>query len=132
MIHVSRNRRSVRAIGQASSTFLATKSEAQYNVSNMTTRTKHEPAYAGTCRSAIARAKRILVKAGIDWSSSGYTPGVGVVRMGVCSKVLLHAHTGYLSAQERQDLQNRALATLRAAGMQFDDQYMLSCARDMT
>lgn len=95
--------------------------------------------YAGEYRSAIARAKRVLVKAGFAWSrilgrypNQKVIPGVVVHRVGVSDTVMLHirdvdhAYTAEKRAA-RRELELRALKTLREAGLPFDDRGMLEC-----
>jgi len=101
--------------------------------------------YPGDYRSAIARAKKVLTKAGFPWSTTTgrYAPygseqvttdGVRVSRVGVSETVALHVHSaGWLSggAKEEYRLINAlAIATLREAGLPFDDRGWLACGRD--
>ncbi len=101
--------------------------------------------YEGEYQSAIARAKRILLAAGFPWAvkRGRYTPffnqqtvsrGVKVTRIGVSETIALHA-SGYWSAATGDRDTSRwvhalAVATLREAGMPFDDRGWLACGRD--
>lgn len=97
--------------------------------------------YAGEYRSAIARAKRVLAKAGIPWSvtTGRYQPffnpqkttkGVRVTRIGVSETVHMSAWGFTHSVEESRDLERRALEALRTAGLPFDDRGWLACGRD--
>jgi hypothetical protein len=99
--------------------------------------------YAGEYKSAITRAKRVLVAAGFPWSKTTgrysafgskqrTTAGVRVTRIGCSDTVALHVyddHATYSDAAraKRRDLETRALATLRAGGLPFDDRGWLEC-----
>lgn len=100
--------------------------------------------YAGEYRSAIARAKRILLAAGFQWSvtTGRYQPfantqvttrGVRVTRVGCSDTVALHIWGDTLTSdaarQRRREMMASALETLRAAGMPFDDRGWLECGR---
>jgi len=102
-----------------------------------------EPWYAGEFQSAIARAKRVLLAAGFAWSKTTgrysafggtqkTTHGVRVTRLGCSDTVVLHVYDSkYLSSDEartrRIDLETRAIAALRAAGLPFDSRGWLEC-----
>ena len=104
---------------------------------------KHTPGpwYAGEHRSAIARAKRVLLAAGFSWSRTigryhpfankqKTTPGVRVTRVGCSDTVALHASGGYSSEAarlQRRGEEARALEVLRAAGLPFDSRGWLEC-----
>lgn len=91
--------------------------------------------YAGEYKSAIVRAKRILLAAGFAWSkTTGRYPnhvttrGVRVTRVGCGDAISLHVHNGtYGSREERRDIHKRAIAALRAGGLPFDDRGWLEC-----
>lgn len=101
--------------------------------------------YTGDYRSAIARAKKVLVAAGFPWSvkKGRYTPyfnqqtvskGVKVTRIGCSESIAIHV-SGYWTASEGDRSTNRwiealAIATLREAGLPFDDRGWLACGRD--
>lgn len=99
--------------------------------------------YPGQYLSAIARAKKVLLKAGFPWSKTvgRYSPfggqrvsrGVRVQRIGLSETVAVHVY-GY-SYYRSEDEEGRlvhalAIATLRDAGMPFDDRGWLACGRD--
>lgn len=93
--------------------------------------------YDGDHKSAIARAKRALLRAGIAWSritgryspyggNQTVTPGVKVTRVGYSRAVALQV-VGLDGRVERQELEQRALAVLRADGLEFDARGFLYC-----
>lgn len=112
----------------------------------MTTHPMIGHTYAGDYKSAIARAKRVLLKAGFAWShtTGHYTPfdntqkttdGVKVTRIGVSETIALHVQSKRFTDAARdaaRDLAQRALEALRAAGMPFDDRGWLACGADAT
>ena len=102
--------------------------------------------YPGEFKSAIAKAKKILVAAGFPWSvtTGRYQPyfneqvttrGVRVSRVGCSESIALHVY-GYTHdiseerKQERRMMEALAIATLREAGMPFDDRGWLACGAD--
>lgn len=99
------------------------------------------PWYPGEYRSAIARARRILLKAGFSWSQTKgrYSPyggtqyttkGLRVTRVGCSDAVALHVWgDNYAKREERRELLAGALQVLREAGMPFDDRGWLECGR---
>ncbi len=102
------------------------------------------PWYAGEYTSAIARAKRVLLAAGFAWSrSTGQyhpfadtkitTAGVRVTRIGCSDTIAIHVYDsnsmGEAARLARRELNARALAALRAAGLPFDDRGWLECGR---
>lgn len=102
--------------------------------------------YAGEYLSAIARAKKILTAAGFPWSRSTgrysafggtkkTTDGVRVVRVGCSETVCLHVYQRYdYSPTHREEyrwIDALAIATLRDAGMSFDDRGWLACGSDV-
>lgn len=112
-----------------------------------TTKTPAFPGtYPGEYKSAIAKAKKILVAAGFPWSvtTGRYQPygntqvttrGIRVTRVGYSSTVALHSYgyTGSFSSAldgERRLIEALAIATLREAGMPFDDRGWLACGED--
>jgi hypothetical protein len=93
-------------------------------------------------KSAIAKAKKILVAAGIPWSKSTgrYSPfsqtkitthGVKVHRIGCSDSIALHVYNGERTSEaarnERRELEAKAIQILRDAGMPFDDRGWLHC-----
>lgn len=99
--------------------------------------------YLGEYRSAIARAKRALVAAGLPWSKTTgrYSPyfsqqrttfGLRVTRIGCSDTIALNAYgdrrISMLAAQ--QELQAKGLEVLRAAGLPFDDRGWLVCGAE--
>lgn len=101
--------------------------------------------YPGEYRSAIARAKKVLVAAGFPWSTitGRYTPfnntqkvtaGVTVRRIGCSETVSLHTRDRDLytaeASEDRRLMQALAIMTLREAGLPFDDRGWLACGRD--
>ena len=95
--------------------------------------------YEGTYQAAIARAKRTLIKASFEWSvtrgryhpfanTQTTTQGVRVTRVGCSSTIALHAwgYT-YEPREVSQALETKAIETLRAAGLPFDDRGYLEC-----
>lgn len=93
-------------------------------------------------KSGIAKAKRILVNAGFPWSvttgryspfggTQKTTPGIRVTRIG-CSESISVSAWGM--TRRNRDASNwmeaLAIATLRQAGMPFDDRGWLACGRD--
>lgn len=102
-----------------------------------------EHTYAGAYQSAIARAKKILIAAGFPWSvtSGRYSPffneqttsaGVRVTRMGCSETITIHVHDPITPAvrEDRRLINALAIATLRDAGMPFDDRGWLACGKD--
>lgn len=100
--------------------------------------------YKGEFTSAIARAKKILIAAGFPWSTTTgrYLPfagtqtttrGVRVARVGCSDTVAVHVY-GYTftgaNEAERKLVNALAIATLREAGLPFDDRGWLACGRD--
>jgi hypothetical protein len=97
--------------------------------------------YAGEFKSAIARAKRALVAAGLPWSvtTGRYSPyfneqkttrGLRVTRLGCSDTVTVNVWGDYAigaAGNERRDLLAKALEVLRAAGLPFDDRGWLEC-----
>lgn len=95
--------------------------------------------YAGEYQSAIARAKKVLLAAGFAWSTSTgryhpfantkvTTPGVRVTRIGCSDAVAVHAYaSGYGERESRRWTEALAIATLRDAGLPFDDRGWLEC-----
>ena len=95
--------------------------------------------YVGHFRSAIARAKRALLKAGIPWSvtTGRYTPfdsqqvttyGVRVWRVGCSTNISASVHGGsHKPREEIHALAAKARDVLRAAGLPFDDRGWLHC-----
>lgn len=105
--------------------------------------TPETPRYAGQYRSAIARAKRILLAAGFEWSrtigryspfanTQRTTPGVTITRVGCSDTVAIHSHVDGWEHSEAarvaaREMTQRAIAVLRAAGLPFDDRGWLEC-----
>lgn len=100
--------------------------------------------YPGEYRSAIARAKRVLLAAGLPWSvtTGRYHPfaneqkttnGVRVTRIGCSSTISLHVWGNHYSNPESRAadraLMQKALEVLRADGLPFDDRGWLECSR---
>ncbi len=100
------------------------------------------PWYAGEFQSAIARAKKVLLAAGFQWSVSGgrYQPygstkitsyGVRVTRVGCSDSITLHVYDSNSTSDQardaRRNLRASALDALRAAGLPFDDRGFLEC-----
>ena len=101
--------------------------------------------YLGEYRSAIARAKKLLIAAGLPWSTTTgrYTPffnrqhttyGLRITRVGVSDSIALHVWGDNASISDeakakRKALQARALEVLRAGGLPFDDRGWLDCGR---
>ena len=98
--------------------------------------------YDGTYQSAIARAKRILLRSGFTWSvtTGRYAPygnaqkttkGIRVTRVGCSSTIAVDArgyYTGFAhELAEGRELKKKAIETLRAEGMAFDDRGWLDC-----
>lgn len=99
--------------------------------------------YKGEVKSAIARAKRVLLAAGFPWSKTTgrYHPfastqktthGVKVTRVGCSNEVALHVRwrdyeSGTEARSERHLIEALAVATLREAGLPFDDRGWLKC-----
>lgn len=101
--------------------------------------------YAGEFKSAINRAKKVLVAAGFPWSvtSGRYQPffneqktsdGVRVTRVGCSETIAIHIHDGNKMGEaaraDRRLMEALAIATLREAGMPFDDRGWLACGKD--
>lgn len=88
--------------------------------------------YVGEVASALARCRRVLKRAGIPlYTISGryrplgpaqkQTPGVKVSRVGLGRNIALHAWLGSAAPIEKvKDLESRAIAVLREAGLPFD------------
>lgn len=102
------------------------------------------PKYAGTWKSAIARAKKVLVAAGFPWSVTAgrYTPffnrqtttkGVRVTRVG-CSDTVSMSVWGYVHSTSEADreivrwMQALAIQAMREAGLPVDDRGWIDCA----
>lgn len=95
-------------------------------------------AYAGNYRSAIARAKRILLAAGFEWSVTtgrytGWgdppqktTAGVRVQRIGCSTSIAVRVHGA--ARGDNKPTEARAIEALRAGGLPFDDRGWLECA----
>ncbi len=95
--------------------------------------------YQGDYKSAIARAKRILLAAGFPWSKTTgrYSPfadtkrtshGVRVTRVGCSTTIALHAYLGrYAERGHTKLIEACAIATLREGGLPFDDRGFLDC-----
>lgn len=94
--------------------------------------------YPGEYRSGIARAKKILLKAGFEWSrtTGHYSPfastqhisdGVKVTRVGVSGSITIHVHMRHWKREEAFALKRRAIEALRAGGLPFDDRGWLEC-----
>lgn len=111
----------------------------------MTDMTSHR--YAGLFRSGIVRAKKVLIAAGFPWSTTTgrYHPfaneqrttnGVKVTRVGCSGTIAIHVHSHawtHGNTGAREDIcwiQALAIATLREAGMPFDDRGWLECDND--
>lgn len=103
--------------------------------------------YQGSYTSAIARARRIILAAGMSWAKKHgryepfcnhqtWTPGVRVTRIGVSDAVSLSVvlrasgqeYGGDAERRERLEIEARALAILREAGLPFDHRGWLECA----
>lgn len=101
--------------------------------------------YEGTYQSAIARAKKVLTAAGFPWSvttgryhpfasTKRSTDGVKVSRVGCSETIALHvrverwAHVADFSGHHL--IEGLAIATLREAGLPFDDRGWLACGAD--
>jgi hypothetical protein len=96
------------------------------------------PVYAGNYRSAIARAKRILLAAGFDWSvttgryrafggpSQRTSAGVRVQRIGCSDSIAVHVYGA--PRGDNRPTEERAVAALRAGGLPFDARGWLECA----
>lgn len=109
----------------------------------MTTNEMKSHSYKGEFNSAIARAKKILLAAGFPWSKTigrysafsdtRYTTvGVKVARIGCSETIAIHTHASRygFDREGTRLIQACAIATLREAGMPFDDRGWLACGRD--
>jgi hypothetical protein len=95
--------------------------------------------YLGEHTSAIARAKKVLLAAGFPWSTKKgryqpffntqvVTPGVTITRVGYSDTVAVHVREGrVLNREDRRWIEVLAIATLREAGLPFDDRGWLEC-----
>lgn len=98
-----------------------------------------EHRYWGEVPSALARCRKLLKAAGIPLykiegryqyfgPAQKRTPGVQVHRVGCSSTIALHSWLGaHAKRDETRALEQRALAVLRAGGMQFDERGWLEC-----
>lgn len=94
--------------------------------------------YAGEYRSGIARAKKILLAAGFPWSKTTgryaffdstqrTADGVRVTRVGCSNTIATYVINKYGSWDESRLIEMLAIATLREAGLPFDDRGWLEC-----
>lgn len=98
--------------------------------------------YSGNFKSGIVRAKKALIAAGFPWSvtTGRYHPfaneqrttsGVRVTRLGCSGTITISVYDGNRMGSEARDtrrwVEALAIATLREAGMPFDDRGWLEC-----
>jgi hypothetical protein len=104
---------------------------------------ENEAIYPGSYKSAIARAKKVLLAAGFPWSviKGRYSPyyntqtvtsGIVVKRVGFSKKISVHfrdSRAAYSESvfQEGLLIKALAIATLREAGLPFQDNGFLEC-----